>query len=320
MKIVFLDASTVSAFHDVDLAPLVALGEWVAYQITTPNETAERIADAEVVISNKVVLDRVQIEAAPKLRLIAVAATGTNNVDLDAAKEAGIQVCNVSGYSTESVAQHTIAMMLSLATSMHRYGNEPMGWAQSPIFTRLDYPVVSLHGSTLGLIGVGNIGGRVGEIAEALGMTIQCYGRPGSSSTVHPDWPRCSLDELLATSDTISLHCPLTEATRHMINAAALEMMKPGAFLINTGRGELIDESALLESLRSGHLGGVGLDVLSKEPPPADHPLLCADLPQLLITPHTAWSSRSSRQALIERVAENVQGFLKDGVAGNRLV
>ncbi|MFT5405394.1 MAG: glycerate dehydrogenase, partial [Verrucomicrobiales bacterium] len=218
MKIVFLDASTVTSANDVDLSAVMALGEWVQYPITNPSETAERIADAEVVISNKVLLDGNLIDNAAKLRLIAVAATGTNNVDLEAAKAAGVQVCNVSGYSTESVAQHTIAMLLNLATKMHRYGNEPQAWADSPIFTRLDYPVTSLHGSTLGLVGVGNIGGRVGEIAEALGMTVQCYGRPGSAQAVHPEWPRRTIEELLETSDTISLHCPLTEDTRSLIN------------------------------------------------------------------------------------------------------
>ena len=319
-KIVFLDASTVTFEEDVDLSSLMALGDWSAYPVTAPHETASRVGPAEIVISNKVLINGDLIHSSPKLQLIAVAATGTNNVDLQAAKAAGVQVCNVTGYSTESVAQHTIATLLILATNIHRYGAEPMAWTRSPIFTRLDYPVVTLHRRQLGLIGVGRIGGRVGEIAQALGMKVQCYDRPGSAHAVHPEWPRCSLGDLLATSDAVSLHCPLTETTRGLIDEAALARMPPGSFLVNTGRGELIDEGALLSSLRSGHLGGAGLDVLSVEPPPADHPLITANLPNLLITPHTAWSSGSTRQELVCRVAQNIDAFLQTGIAGNRLV
>lgn len=322
MKLVFLDTRTVTHEGDVDLSVLQALGDWCAHEITAPAETASRVASAEVVISNKVVIDAATIAASPKLRLICVAATGTNNVDLEAAQLAGIQVCNVKGYSTASVAQHALTMMLNLSTQMHRYVREPSAWSASPIFTRLDYPVGLLEGKTLGLVGVGDIGGRVGELAEAFGMRIQCYARPGSGGARRPDWPRVAPEVFFASSDVISLHCPLTEATRELIREETLGQMKRGAWLINTGRGELVDEAALLEALRSGQLGGAGLDVLSQEPPPEDHPLLVAaeEWPQLLITPHNAWSSATTRQRLIDTVAANIRAFAETGEAGNRLV
>ena len=319
MKIVFLDACTVSREGDVDLSGLRALGDWTSYEITAPSETVDRIADADVVISNKVVLDAAAISAAQKLRLIAVAATGTNNVDFEAATERGIQVCNVSGYSTDSVAQHVLALILNLATNIHRTIAQPEAWPQSPIFTRLDYPIQQLSELTLGLVGVGNIGSRVGEISEAFGMKVQCYARPDSKVSLHPEWPRVAADAFFASSDVVSLHCPLTVDTQAFINADSLRQMKPGAFLINTGRGELVDERALLESLRSGHLGGAGLDVLSTEPPSKDHILINTGLPNLLITPHSAWSSRTARQTLIRGVEANIRAFLETGEATNRV-
>ncbi len=321
MRVVFLDASTVQHANDVDLSPLEGIGSFQSYETTTPDQLAERLRDAAIVIANKVRLNAELITAHPDLKVIAVAATGTNNVDLDAARRAGVQVCNVRGYSTESVAQHAVAAMLNLATQMHRYTAEPTQWASSPIFTRLDYPVIELQGRTLGLIGVGNIGRRVGEIAQALGMRVIGYARPGSNQEVHAEWPRVPMDALLAESDVVSLHCPLTEETQGLMNAETLRAMKPGAFLINTGRGELVEEAALLTSLREGHLGGAGLDVLSVEPPPANHPLLeaASSLPNLLITPHTAWSSRTARQELIHRVAANIRAFIETGEATNRV-
>lgn len=319
MKIVFLDASTVSREDDMDLSGLMGLGEWTSHQITAPAEVADRIADAEIVITNKVVISADAMASATKLCLIAVAATGTNNVDLKAAKASNIQVCNVSGYSTDSVAQHALTLILNLSTNIHRAVARPQAWAESPIFTRLDYPILQLSDLTLGLVGVGNIGARVGKIAESFGMKVQCYARPDSKSTAHPEWPRLERDAFFASSDVISLHCPLTETTRAFINAESLKKMKPGAFLINTGRGELVDETALLESLTSGHIGGAGLDVLCPEPPPADHPLLSVTLPNLLITPHTAWSSHTARQTLVQGIASNIRTFIEGGEAPNRV-
>lgn len=324
MRLVFLDTSTVTREGDVSLAGLQALGEWAEYPLTLSSETLERVQDADVVISNKVVMNRETIERSAEgaLKLVCVAATGTNNVDLEAAKASGVQVCNVSGYSTKSVAQHTLTMMLNLVTQMHRYVREPQVWAESPIFTRLDYPVRDLDGMRLGLVGVGNIGARVGELAEAMGMHVQALGRAGSTPRLHPEWPRLEADALFETSDVISLHCPLTPGTHHFINGESLGKMKPGGYLINTGRGELVEEQALLEALRSGQLAGAGLDVLSVEPPSVDHPLLAAaaDLPQLLITPHNAWSSARTRQGLVDAVAANIEAFQRSGEAGNRLV
>lgn len=311
-RIVCLDAQTLDG-GDVSFSSWDLLGEVVHHRVTPPERTAERLQGADIAITNKVLIKREVMEACPSLRLIAIAATGTNNVDLAAAKERGLAVSNARGYSTDSVAQHAITMLLTLSTQAHRYLAEASLWPSSPIFTRLDHPVRELRGLTLGIVGCGNIGERVGQIAEALGMNVQCLGRSTGSKGSCPQWPRLPLAEFLPSSDAISLHCPLTPETQGLINADTLGLMKQGAWLINTGRGELIDEAALLAALRSGKLGGAALDVLSREPPPADHPLLKAGLPNLLITPHTAWSSRESRQRLIEIVAENIRAFLATG-------
>lgn len=304
-KIVFLDASTLA----LDLQPLAARGELVAHETTAPEQRAGRVAAAEVVITNKVVLDADTIAAAPDLKLILVAATGVDNIDLDAARARSIPVCNVSGYSTETVAQHVFSLLLNLATNCHRYAAEAPQWARSPIFTRLDHPVVELAGRRLGVVGLGRIGMRVAGIGRALGMEVRGLAREGSTAPVD-GVRRLPLDELLATSDAISLHCPLTDATRHMINADSLAHMKPGAFLINTGRGALIAEAALAAALRGGRLGGAGLDVLGQEPPPADHPLLDPAIPNLIVTPHTAWSSIEARTRLLHGLADNLDAWL----------
>ncbi len=316
MKIVFLDCATVTKDGDVSLSSLESLGQWIAHDITAPPQTAERLRDAEIAISNKVRIDREIMATCTNLKLVAVAATGTNNVDLNAASEAGIQVCNVSGYSTPSVAQHVFGLLLNLVTNMHRYVAEPQAWAQSPIFTRLDYPVRDLAGMTLGLVGVGSIGTRVGKIGEAFGMNVMAYQRPGSESSRSP-WPRLQPNEFFAQSDAVSLHCPLTPETHHFINERTLSSMKPGAYLINTGRGELVNEAALMAALGSGQLAGAGLDVLTPEPPPIDHPLLEFEHPGLLITPHNAWSSRHTRQRLVDLVAANIRQFIETGTASN---
>lgn len=308
-RLVFLDRSTLDA-GDIDLSPLAALGELACHDITRPADRAARVAGASILLTNKVVIDGPVMDAAPDLTLIQVAATGTNNVDLDAARARGIAVGNVSGYSTPSVAQHVMTLLLNLATHVHRLAAEAPLWAGSPHFTRLDYPIGELAGRTLGIVGLGAIGEAVAHLAEAFGMRVVVLAREGSSHAVSPSRPRLPLDRFLAESDAITLHCPLTDATRHFINAGTLSRMKPGAFLINTGRGPLVDENALLESLRSGHLGGAGLDVLAVEPPPADHPLLAADLPNLLVTPHTAWASREARHRLLDGVVANIQAHL----------
>ena len=319
MKLVFLDSNTVTYQGDVDLAPLSALGDWQQFPTTSPDDTETRVQGADVVICNKVVLNRATLESAPQIKLIAVTATGTNNIDLAAAKQMGMQVCNVSGYSTGSVAQHAIAMMLNLVTNMHQYTAEKRLWAESPIFTRLDHPVGDLAKMTLGIAGAGNIGVRVGEIATSFGMKVQCLHRQGATSSAR-SWPRVAKQRFFESSDIVTLHCPLTPDTQLLINSETLGWMKSTALLINTGRGELVDEKALVDALASGQLAGAGLDVLAPEPPPANHPLLSFDHPNLLITPHTAWSSLHSRTVLIERVVSNIQAFINHGEADNRLV
>lgn len=307
MRGVFLDTLTMK-LEELDTSALQsALVHWDYHESTTPEETAARIADADVVLTNKVVLDRTLIESAPKLKLICVCATGTNNIDLQAAQEKGIPVRNVAGYTGTSLSQHTIALLLALATHWHLYHRDVQQgrWSRSPVFCRLDYPVMELAGKKLGIIGYGDLGQKVARLGEALGMEILVaesfsgQSKPG----------RVPLSQLLAESDAISLHCPLTPQTRQLVDRRFLNAMKPGALLINTARGGLVDEAALADALRSGQLGGAALDVLSAEPPPADHPLLADDLPNLVITPHNAWISRESRQRLLDGVVQNIRSW-----------
>lgn len=315
-RIVFLDRSTLDA-GDIDFAALEALGEVTYHATTVPAELRGRLAGAEIVLTNKVVIDDGAMAAAPGLRLIQVVATGTNNVDLESARRRGIAVCNVSGYSTPSVAQHTFALLLNLATNVHRLAAEPRRWAESPIFTRLDHPIAELAGRTLGIAGLGEIGRAVARLGEAFGMRVVGLGRPGAPPAAD-GWERLPRARFFAECDAISLHCPLTEETRHLVSAQTLGWMKPTAFLINTGRGPLIDEAALLDALKAGRIAGAGLDVLSVEPPAADHPLLDPGLPNLIVTPHTAWASGESRRRLLERVVENLKAF-RAGESRNRV-
>ena len=317
-RIVFLDASTMDA-GDVDFSPIRQFGTLTLHKTTDRNQILERISDAQVVITNKVILDRDILQRSSTLSMIIVCATGVNNIDLNAAKQNRIIVTNVSGYSTASVAQHTLSLLLNLSSNTHRYCHEAKLWAESPIFTRLTYPVIELRGKTLGIAGAGNIGCLVGETLETLGMNIQVLSRKGSLSDRHPEWPRVDHDQFFTSSDTVSLHCPLNDSTQHMVNADSLALMKPDAFLINTGRGELIDEVALLESLQKRQIGGAALDVLSKEPPETDHPLLGEQIPNLIITPHTAWTSREARTRLLEGIINNLRTFLA-GAPENRVI
>jgi len=319
VKLTFLDSSTLTR-GDIDFAPLESFGTLTLHEITSPAETLARCQEVEVVITNKVILDADTIGSLPDLKLILVSATGVNVVDLDAARENGIPVCNVAGYSTPSVAQHVAALLLTLATNVHRYASELDAWPASPIFTRLDHPVVELAGKTCGIVGLGEIGSAFARIAESLGMTVQVLAREGSSHTRRPELPRLAPAEFFSTSDVVSLHCPLTADNEGMINRETLTLMKPGSFLLNASRGPLVDEEALAEALRAGHIAGAGLDVLSVEPPPADHPLLAPDLRDrnLLVTPHTAWLSRESRQRLLDGLIGNLQAFL-DGTPTNRV-
>jgi len=309
VRAAFLDHPSLD-LGDLDLAPLRnCFDELQLFAHTTPDQVIERLKDATVAITNKVVIDAAAMAASPALKLILISATGTNNVDLTAARHHGITVCNCQGYGTPSVAQHTIMLLLNLATRLADY-QKAVGdgrWQQASQCCLLDYPIVELQGKTLGLLGHGELGSAVGRLAEAFGMHVllgQIPGRPA-----RPD--RLPLDQLLPQVDALTLHCPLNEHTRHFIGARELAMLKPGAFVVNTARGGLIDEQALADALRNGHLGGAATDVLGVEPPTQGNPLLASDIPRLIITPHNAWGSREARQRIVGQLTENAQGFFR---------
>ncbi|HWP56561.1 MAG TPA: D-2-hydroxyacid dehydrogenase [Candidatus Acidoferrales bacterium] len=317
-RVVLLDAAT---FGDASLAPL---RQWPCeiYPFSPAETVLSRLAGQEVAVVNKVVLDGATLKSAEAraLKLIAVAATGVDNIDLKAAQELGIGVANVPGYATDAVAQFTIALILEFATRAGSYIAlvRRGAWEKSPVFTVLDYPAVELAGKTLGIVGYGRIGQKVATMARALGLNVLVAQRIGSD---RPLADRVELEELLARSDFISLHCPLTAETRNLINRRTLALVKPGAFLINTARGALIDDAALLAALKSRRLGGAALDVLTREPPPADHPLIAAakSLDNLLVTPHCAWGTREARERLIGEVAQNIAAYAR-GERRNRVV
>ncbi|SEA36594.1 D-2-hydroxyacid dehydrogenase [Microbulbifer marinus] len=307
MRGVFLDTLTMK-LEELDTSALEkSLDHWDFYETTAPEETAARIEDADVVITNKVVLDREIIEKSPQLKLICVCATGTNNIDMEAAREHNIAVRNVQGYAGASVPQHTLALILALATRWHEYYADVRSgrWTRSQIFCLLDHPVMELAGKNLGIIGYGDLGQKVAQLGRALDMNILV----AESFVGHQQQDRVPLPQLLADSDVISLHCPLSEQTDRLVSKEFLAAMKPGALLVNTARGGLVDEQALADALRSRQLGGAALDVLSEEPPPADHPLLATDIPNLIITPHNAWISRDSRQRLLDGVVANIRDW-----------
>jgi glycerate dehydrogenase len=305
----FLDHSTLD-LGDLDLSPLQQLfGELTLYPLSDPEQVIERLQGVQVAISNKVPLDAKTFAACPELKLVLIAATGTNNIDLAAAREHGVLVCNCQGYGTPSVAQHTLMLLLALATRLPDYQRAVRDgrWQQAQQFCLLDFPIVELEGKTLGLLGHGELGGAVATLAEAFGMRVLLGQLPGRPSRQD----RLPLDELLPQVDALTLHCPLNAATHNLIGEYQLGLMKPGAFLINTARGGLVDEQALADALRRGHLGGAATDVLSQEPPTAGNPLLAADIPRLIVTPHSAWGSREARQRIVIQLMENAQAFFE---------
>ncbi|MCU1749882.1 2-hydroxyacid dehydrogenase [Pseudomonas sp. 6D_7.1_Bac1] len=306
-RAVFLDHSSLD-LGDLDLSGLQqCFDDLQLRSLTTPENIIERLQGASVAISNKVLLNAETLKACPELKLILIAATGTNNVDLAAARAQGITVSNCQGYGTPSVAQHTIMLLLNLATRLSDY-QKAVGegrWQQAKQFCLLDFPIVELEGKTLGLLGHGELGGAVARLAEAFGMRVLLGQLPGRPTRAD----RLPLDELLPQIDALTLHCPLNEHTRNFIGARELALLKPGAFVVNTARGGLIDEQALANALRSGHLGGAATDVLSVEPPTTGNPLLAADIPRLIVTPHNAWGSREARQRIVGQLTENAQGF-----------
>ena len=316
LRAVFLDCASVDR-GDLDLAPLRAVASpWTNHPQTPAALAAERIGDAAVVVSNKVVVDRAVMTACPGLRLVCVAATGTNNVDLVAAGERGVAVCNVTGYATPSVVQHVYALILALAVRLdeHAAAARDGRWAASELFCVLDFPFRELAGRTLGVVGWGELGQGVARVAQAFGMRVLVAQRPGGS----PREDRVPLDALLAQADVLTLHVPLADNTRNLIGARELALMKPDALLINTARGGIVDEAALAAALRAGRLGGAGVDVLAVEPPLAGSPLLEPGVPRLVLTPHVAWASREARQRLVDEVAANIRAF-GEGRVRNRV-
>ena len=310
-RIVFLDAKT---YGDATLMRFTERWPCTVHDVTSAIHTVERLSGHAVAVTNKVVIDRAVLEfrEVRDLRLIAVAATGTDIIDKEAASQRGVAVCNVPGYATHSVAQFTMALILQLATWAARYADAVKAgeWQKSPVFSLLAYPAVELKGKKLGIVGYGNIGKAVAEMARGFGMEILVAARPGGTDAVAAD--RLPLAQLLRESDIVSLHCPLTAATKNLINQQSLSWMKSTASLINTARGALIDEAALISALREKRIAAAALDVISQEPPPASHPIIRAasELENLIVTPHTAWSARESRERLLAEVEANIAGFL----------
>jgi len=312
MRIIVLDGYTLNP-GDLDWSPLRDLGDCNFYDRTAHAETRMRMEGAAVALTNKVRITRELIMQLPDLRYIGVTATGTNVVDLLAARERNIVVTNVPAYGTQSVAQATLGLLLNLAhgISHHARSVQQGRWTRSADWCYWDCPLVELSGLTAGIVGFGEIGRTVSQLMNALGMKVLVTTR---SQTGFPDYvTSTSLEALLAESDVVSLHCPLTEQTQRLINAQHLALMKPSAFLINTSRGGLIDECALAEALNSGRLAGAGLDVLGAEPPSADNPLLSAK--NCVITPHLAWGTRAARKRLLQVVVSNLAAFIRGNPA-----
>lgn len=307
LKAVFLDYASLDQ-NDLDSTPLDAVfAELQLYDATTPEQVLPRLADAEVAIVNKVVLNADSIVQLPKLKLILISATGTNNVDLKAAQAQGIVVCNCQGYGTASVAQHTLTLMLALATNVLQYHQavQQGRWQQAEQFCFLDFPIVELSGKTLGVLGYGELGQEVARLAQALGMKILVGNLPNRQHA-----GRLSLEELLPQVDVLTLHCPLNDSTKDLIAEKELALMKPTAFLINTARGGIVNEAALAHALQHRKLAGAATDVLSVEPPKQGNILLDSTIPNLIITPHSAWGSVQARQRIVQQLTENAQGFI----------
>jgi len=304
---VFLDLDSIDQ-DDLDLSKLNAVVDsWQWHGLVKEGGLDEVLTGADVVVSNKVLLTDERLSKAKHLKLVCIAATGTNNIDLEAAARNNIAVCNVDGYATPSVVQHVFTLLLTLTTRFNEYTSavKQGDWSRSKFFCLLDYPIRELDGKTIGIVGYGHLGKAVAKVAEAFGMKVLLAKR--NIEDTRPD--RVALHDLLPQVDVLSLHCPLTEETRGMIGADEMSLMKKDAVLINTARGGLVDEDALLDALKTQKIGGAGLDVLEKEPPPVGYPLLKDELPNLIVTPHTAWASRESRQRLIDEIALNIVAF-----------
>lgn len=314
MRGVMLDADSFDR-GDLDLTALEnSVDAWEIHRATTPQHTLSRIANFDIVVTNKVAINA-EAMASPSLKLIVVAATGTNNIDLIAAQKQDVAVCNVRDYASGAVSQHVFSLILSLTTRLPDYTAAVRAgrWSTSEVFCLLDYPIQELEGLTLGIVGFGNLGQRVATIARGFGMQVLISARPGSSEVPSG---RVPLEVLIEQSDVISLHCPLNEHTKDLISTPQLRAMKSTALLINTARGGIVNEHDLADALRAGEIAGAGIDVLTKEPPPADHPLLASDIPHLIVSPHNAWASLASRQRLANEIARLIMAF-REGRAQN---
>lgn len=307
MDIVVLDGGTTNP-GDLSWAPLEALGRVTVYDSTPADCVVKRAQDAEALIVNRIVLNRAVLDALPKLRYIGTLATGYNTIDVRAAREKGVTVCNVPLYCVETVAQLTLALLLALCCRVEHLSavTRSGGWNDAVEATHTTAPILELSGKTLGILGFGNIGRAVAQLGLALGMRVLVHSRTQRALPAGCTW--CGFETLFETADVVSLHCPLTDETRGIVSASVLARMKPTALLINTARGALVDENALADALNSGRLAGAGLDVMAEEPPRPDHPLLTAK--NCLITPHIAWASREARLRLIDAVAGNLRAFL----------
>ena len=313
---IFLDTASIQR-GDLDFTRLTgALPAWKYHDATPVEQVAQRIAPAEVVVSNKAYVGADALASAAKLKLICIIATGTNNIDLNAAKVRGIAVCNVTGYAPPSVSQHVFTLILALVTQLEKYraAVKDGAWERASGFSMLDYQIWELAGKTLGIVGYGSLGQAVARIGEAFGMRVLIAARPGQAASAE----RVPLHDLLRAADIVSLHCPLTEQTKGLIGAVELALMQPHALLINTARGGIVDEVALAQALRARRIGGAGVDVLTVEPPVEGNVLLAADIPNLIVTPHIAWASREARQRLLDEVALNIAAFLR-GESRNRV-
>jgi glycerate dehydrogenase len=309
--IVFLDRASLIA----DLRAPAFPYRWTDHDATPPELTAARLRDASIAVVNKVRIGAEVLDAVPGLKLVAVAATGVNNVDLDACRAHGVAVCNIRGYAEHTVPEHVFMLLLALRRNLvsWRQSLRAGAWQRAEMFCLFDHPMHDLHGSTLGLIGYGSIGQGVERLAQAFGMRVLIAEHRGATA-IRPG--RHAFDDVLAQADAISLHTPLTEATRNLIGAAEFARMKPSTVLINTARGGVVDEAALIDALTSGRIAGAATDVLAVEPPRAGNPLLDLDLPNLLVTPHVAWSSREAMQSLGDQLIDNIEAFV-DGTPRN---
>ncbi|MBS0619987.1 MAG: D-2-hydroxyacid dehydrogenase [Verrucomicrobia bacterium] len=303
-KAVFLDAGTFGLGFSFDPLKTLPL-EWTFFDETAPHEVMERLRGAAIVITNKVKLSKETIQRLPDLKLIAVIATGVDCVDVAAAKESGISVCNVTGYSTGTVPQLTILLILSLANSFLSYTADVQKgrWQRHPHFCFLDYPIQEVRGKTLGILGYGNLGKEVARIARALGMKVLIVSHKALAETL-------PLEQVLKKADFFTIHTPLTQATRNLIGERELSLMKKSAYLINVSRGGIVNEPALAKALREGIIAGAALDVLTEEPPSSTHPLLDPTIPHLILTPHIGWASHEARGTLLETTKGNIEAFL----------